>query len=105
MAERRIVFQFGVTYETPIEKLRQIPELVRQIFAEQAQTRLDRAHFKQMGAYSLDFEVACYVLAPDYNLYMNIQQAVNLSLMECLAEAGIDFAFPTQTLFLQPASA
>jgi len=39
-------------------------------------------------------------LKPDYNVFMNVQQAINLQLVRRFAEHGIKFAFPTQTLYL-----
>ena len=68
------------------------------------QTRFDRAHFSKFGDFSLNFEVVYYVLSPDYNLYMDIQQEVNLLLLEKFTAAGIEFAFPTQTLYVAGAS-
>ena len=41
------------------------------------------------------------MLSPDYTLYMDIQQAINLRLYRELAEEGIEFAYPTQTLFIE----
>jgi small-conductance mechanosensitive channel len=41
-----------------------------------------------------------YVQDPAYNLYMDIQQAINLELYQRFADEGIEFAYPTQTLFL-----
>jgi len=35
---------------------------------------------------------------------MNVQQAINLALMRAFAERGIEFAYPTQTLFVQKES-
>ena len=58
-----------------------------------------------IGASSLDFEVVYYVLNPDYARYMDIQQAINLTLMERLDGEGINFAFPTQTLHIETARA
>ncbi|NDP41001.1 MAG: mechanosensitive ion channel family protein, partial [Rhodoferax sp.] len=52
------------------------------------------------GAFSLDFEAVYYVLKPDYNVFMDVQQAINLQLVRRFAEQGIEFAFPTQTLYL-----
>jgi len=98
MFERRIVFGFGVTYQTPAEKLRRIPPKVQEIIEGLEKTRFDRAHWKAYGASSLDFEVVYYVLAPEYNLYMDIQQSINLALLEWCEAEGIDFAYPTQTL-------
>ena len=100
MAERRIVFSFGVVYQTPADKLEAIPATVREIVESQAKTRFDRAHFKAFGDFSLNFEVVYYVLEPDYNLYMDIQQQINLALYRRLEEEGIEFAYPTQTLYV-----
>jgi small-conductance mechanosensitive channel len=105
MAERRIVFALGVTYDTPREKLARIPEMVRQVIGDLAEVRFDRAHFKGFGAFSLDFEIVYYVLSADYNRYMDIQQAINLGIVEAFASEAIEFAFPTQTLHLQVPSA
>ncbi|KPJ53360.1 mechanosensitive ion channel protein MscS [candidate division TA06 bacterium DG_24] len=100
MAERRIVFSFGVIYQTPHEKLREIPSIVQQIVEPLELTRFDRAHFKEYGDFSLNFEVVYYVLDPDYRLYMDIQQAINLAIYEAFEEQGIEFAYPTQTLYV-----
>ncbi len=98
MFERRILFSFGVTYDTPYEALERIPEMVRRIVEAQDHVRFDRAHFKEYGDFSLQFEVVYYVLLPDYNVYMDIQQAINLDLFRQFDAQGIDFAFPTQTV-------
>ena len=98
MAERRIVFGFGVTYDASPEQLRSIPGIVKAAVDSETHARFDRAHFKQFGESSLDFEVVYYVTDPGYNLYMDIQQRLNLNLMEHFSELGIGFAFPTRTL-------
>ncbi|MCM2297207.1 mechanosensitive ion channel family protein [Rhodoferax sp.] len=100
MQERRIVFAVGVTYGTPADKLEMIPKLIEQAVRTQTHTRFDRSHFKSLGAFSLDFETVFYVLLPDYGVYMNVQQAINLQLVRSFAAHGIEFAFPTQTLHL-----
>jgi small-conductance mechanosensitive channel len=100
MQERRILFTIGVTYQTPLEKLKTIPGIVREVIEAQEKVRFDRAHFKEYGAYSLDFEVVYYVLSREYNTYMDIQQQINLGLFERFEKEGIEFAYPTQTLFL-----
>lgn len=102
MYERRVVFSFGVTYQTPYEKLAAIPRIIREIIESQDQTRFDRAHFKEYGNFSLNFEVVYYVRSPDYNLYMDIQQAINLAIYNRFKEEGIEFAYPTQTVYVNP---
>jgi small-conductance mechanosensitive channel len=101
MEERRVAFTVQVTYDTPAEKLRSIPPKVKAIFESLADTRFDRAHFKAHGSHSLDFEIVYYVNGPDFNLYMDRQQAFNFALHEYFETEGIEFAFPTQTLYLK----
>ena len=100
MTERRVVFEIGVVFGTSATQLLQINDIIRNAVESQEQVRLDRTHFKKIGASSLDFEVVYYVLDPDYGCFMDIQQAINLHLIESLAKEGIDFAFPTQTLHI-----
>ncbi|MCW8902013.1 MAG: mechanosensitive ion channel family protein [Gammaproteobacteria bacterium] len=101
MFERRVEFKIGVTYQTPREKLIMIPVIIREAIEQQEKTRFDRSHFKSYGDFALTFESVYYVLGPDYNQYMDIQQAINLKIHECFEEEGIEFAYPTQTLFVK----
>ena len=101
MMERRVLFATGVTYETPVESLDRIPRLIREIIEAQPDTRFDRSHFAAHGAASLDFETVYYVRSPDYNRYMDIQQAINLRLHREFAKLGIEFAYPTQKIFIE----
>ena len=103
MYERRVVFSFGVVYETPADQLEAIPPMVRDIVRKQALTRFDRAHFQKFGDYALVFEVVYYVASPDYTLYMDTQQAINLAIYRGLEERGIALAYPTQRLYLHQA--
>jgi small-conductance mechanosensitive channel len=100
MQERRVVFAIGVIYETPSKKLEIIPGIIREIIEAQDQTRFDRAHFQKFGDFSLDFEIVYYVLTSDYNIYMDIQQAINFALFKRFEAEGIEFAYPTQKLFM-----
>ncbi|HEU4646148.1 MAG TPA: mechanosensitive ion channel family protein [Burkholderiales bacterium] len=101
MQERRIAFGIGVTYETPLEKLREIPAWLKAAVEAQPKARFDRAHFKEYADFSLNFEIVYYVLSPEYNVYMDTQQAINFALFEKLAAEGVQFAYPTRTLFIK----
>lgn len=100
MGERRVVFAFGVTYQTPREKLERIPPVVRALIEAEELARFDRAHFKEFGDFSLNFEVVFHVLRPDFNTYMDIQERINLGIYRELEAMGVEFAYPTQTLYL-----
>lgn len=101
MYERRVVFSIGVIYQTPYEKIAVIPKMIREIIKEQELVRFDRAHFKEYGNSSLNFEIVYYVKSPEYIKYMDTQQAINLEIFHCFEKEGIEFAYPTQTLYLQ----
>jgi small-conductance mechanosensitive channel len=100
MQERRILFSVGVVYQTSREQLARIPAMLRDAVEASERTRFDRAHFKGFGPSSLDFEVVYYVLVPDYTAYMDMQQEINLRIFERFDAEGIEFAYPTQTVFL-----
>lgn len=101
MLERRSLFRFGVLYGSTRGQLEQIPIIVREIVDGIPEARFDRAHFQGFGDSSLDFEVVYWVLVPDYNKYMDIQQQINLELFSRIEALGTGFAFPTRTLYLE----
>ncbi|MEN6621820.1 MAG: mechanosensitive ion channel family protein [Smithella sp.] len=105
MTERRIVFGFGITYQTPPDKLILINDMVREAIQKQPQVRFDRVHFKEYGDSALNFEAVYYVLHADFNIYMDIQQAINLELFQRFGQEKIEFAYPTRTIFVQQQTA
>ena len=95
-----MVFSLGVTYQTPAEKLERIPSLIEAAVEAQEQVRFDRSHFASYGDSSLNFETVYYVESSDYTQHMDILQAVNLRIYRTFEDEGIEFAYPTQTLFM-----
>ncbi|MDA8596795.1 mechanosensitive ion channel family protein [Candidatus Pacebacteria bacterium] len=101
LEERRIVMNFGITYETPYEKVQAVIKMVENIFTATEKARLDRVHFTTFGDSALIYEVVYYVESAAYAEYLDIQQQVNFEMMEQFAKEGIEFAYPTQTLFIK----
>ncbi len=101
MNERRIVFTIGVIYQTTQQQLQSIPGYLKAIIEKQKKARFDRAHFKGFGDFSLDFEIVYWVTSADYVDYMDIQQSINLSILEKFTKENIEFAYPSQTLFVE----
>ncbi len=104
MKERRGTFQFGVTYETPQEKIKQINGIVGRIFETVEGARLDRVHFTSFGDSALLFDVVFYSESAAYADFLDMQQSFNFELMETFATLGIEFAYPTQTIFTKTVS-
>jgi small-conductance mechanosensitive channel len=101
MAERRVVFTIGVTYETSAEKVEKLPGMLRAIIEAQELVRFDRAHFARYGDFALIYEVVYWMLSADYNVYMDTQQRINLAIYRQLQDEGVAFAYPTQTVYLE----
>jgi len=102
MQKRRIVFSLGVTYQTTHMQLAEIPGLIKDIIDRRPKLQFDRAHFSGYGDSSLNLEVVYYVLDSEYLVYMDNQEAVYLDIFEAFQKRGIEFAYPTQTLFVNP---
>lgn len=101
MRERRVVFSFGIVYQTPASKLKQVPKIVKAVIKGIEKTKFDRAHFMEFGDSGLKFEVVYYVEDGDYNLYMDIHQKILQGINEEFEKNKIEFAYPTQTVFLE----
>jgi small-conductance mechanosensitive channel len=101
LEKRRISFDFGVVYGTPADTLLKIPRVVEEVIKGINQVEFDRAHFKKLGDFSLEFSVVYDVLVPEYDIYMDIQQQINLALYQKMEEMGVDFAFPTTTVVVE----
>jgi small-conductance mechanosensitive channel len=100
LEKRRISFSFGITYGTPVEKIKTIPEIVMEIITPMELIEFERVHFRELGDSSLNFNVVYYVLHHEYSTALDIQQEINLALYERFNKEGIEFAFPTQTVIV-----
>lgn len=101
MKERRILFRFNVEYRLSSDKVARAGEIAREVIGRREGLRLDRVHFVALGASALEFEVVYFVLSPDYGVYLDHQQAINLELYRTFEAEGIVFAFPTRTIHLR----
>lgn len=101
MERRRVNFQIGVVYETKVDDLKRIPDMVAEIIKGIGNTIFDRAHFSSFGESSLVFDVVYFVATSDYLRYMDIQQEINLRLMGEFEKKGIGFALPTQAVHIK----
>jgi small-conductance mechanosensitive channel len=100
LVERRNVMTVSVSYATPYEQIAAIPRILEEIVRSTNDTRFERAHFKALGDSSLAYELVYFVLKSDYNVFMDVQQEINLKILQRLGEEGIDLAFPTQVVHL-----
>jgi len=101
MEKRRVAFTLGIVYGIPAVKLEAIPTMIKEIVDNVKKAEFDRCHFKEYSDSSLDFEVIFYVDSAEYVDYMDIRQQVNMAIYQKFAKAKIEFAYPTQTIFVE----
>ncbi|MBN8713861.1 MAG: mechanosensitive ion channel family protein [Xanthomonadales bacterium] len=102
MSQRRVVFGFRVPYGTRSDQVQTIVARTREFIQAETRVRFDRGHLTRFGEYGYDFEFVYYVLSPDYTLYCDIQQRVNLQIMELLEAMQVPFAIPARSVFPHP---
>jgi small-conductance mechanosensitive channel len=100
LEKRRISFSFGIVYGTPADQLEHIPRIVEEIIAPLEHAEFERTHFRSLGDFALEFTVSYYVLLPEYAVYLDLQQKINLALYQRFEELGIEFAYPTQKVLV-----
>ncbi|WP_084659992.1 mechanosensitive ion channel family protein [Vibrio sonorensis] len=104
---RRDKFHFrttlSVSYQTSMETLSQVIEALKRYLKHQpnvAQQPL-RVNFTQFANCSLQIDIHAYIYALDRSAFLNIQQTMLFDIAEIMAQHSVDFAYPTQTLYLK----
>lgn len=99
--KRRCLMTLGVVYSTSPEKLRQLPDIIQKVVESVPETEFQRVHFSEFASSSLNFELAYFVLTNEYTDYVKTVQEVNFRIVEAIKGAGVEFAYPTQTLYVE----
>jgi len=95
-----------ITYDSGHTKAKKAVEIIKEILANvpEANTdpeKLPRVYFSDFNDCSLNIYMSYWVKPPDYWLYHEVNQRVNLEMMKRFEAEGIEFAFPTQTLYVK----
>jgi len=99
---RRTNFTIGVTYDTSYEKLQKAVQILRDVMAQHPGTAQYRAYFNSYGDYSLNILVNHWCKYLDYEQYLKCLEEINFEIKRRFEEEGIEFAFPTQTVYMIP---
>jgi len=93
-------YVIGIVYDTPYEKILEALRILREILANHPSTANYRAYFKEYGPYSLNIVVTHWCKYTDWEEFLKATEEINLEIKRRFEEAGIEFAFPTQTVQL-----
>ncbi len=100
---QRVYMTIGVTYDTPPDKMEKGLAAIREIIGGHPHVHKDyyQIYFTGFGASSLDIMLYYFIELPTWAEFLKVREQINLSIMRALAELGIEFAFPTQTIYLK----
>lgn len=100
MPRRRVVSQIRIEYSTAVDKIKKVPELLREIIERDSDVGFDRAHLLQFGQFAVEYEIVYYIPGSDYNVYMDKHQRISFDILDAFNKEGIKFALPTQRLHI-----
>lgn len=106
MNYRRIPFTFGVTYETPANKLDKIPQIIKEIIESRKYegrevAKVERVFFKSFGESALIYEVFYTISSDNYNVFAKMQHEINIEILKRFKKEGIEMAYPTRTVYIR----
>ena len=103
MPKRRIKMTIGLTYDASPKQMREALKRIETILKEDEGVDQDYmlVQFTDFGPSSLDVFLYYFSKSTVWREYLETRERVNLKIMECLDEMGLEFAFPTQTMHLK----
>jgi MscS family membrane protein len=93
--------RIGILYETPLEKVEKAVEGMRKLLVEHPDVAEDPLliYFEDFGDSALIIFVYYFTITTNWADYLAIRQEMNLKFMRLFEELGVEFAYPTQTLW------
>jgi len=93
-----------ITYDSGCDKTKKAVEIVKDILANTPEVNLvasnpPRVYFSDFNDWSLNIYMTYWVVPADFWVYNEVNERVNFELMKRFEAEGIDFAFPTQTIY------
>lgn len=103
MDKRRIKMTFGLVYSTSNETIEKVRNEIKTYIVQNKDILPEpcRIHFREFGDSALNFEVVCYTETSDMDEYLKIENELNLAIKQIVENNDTDFAFPTQTVYVQ----
>lgn len=109
----RRIMNVTITYDTPPEKIEEAVKILRDLMAYKEGDEstkmneainqgdlLPRVYFNEFNADSLNIICIYWYQPPAYWDFLEHSQWLNIRIFKAFGEAGIDFAFPSQTIYL-----
>ena len=106
MEQRRASFALALPYNTPQQKIREFSSSMRDLLRKDKDVVPDSVvvRFSEFGSSSLTIQVIFYTSLPGFKDHIRIKERINYAILELAEGMNISFAYPSQTLFVQPSA-
>ena len=103
MGKRRIMFNLGVTYTTPAEKLHNCVDKIKSMLDchPGIHKELIFVRFDSFGGSSLDIFIYCFTISTKWGEYLEVKEDVNFKIMGILESEGVSVAFPSRSIYFE----
>ncbi|MBN1765990.1 MAG: mechanosensitive ion channel family protein [Sedimentisphaerales bacterium] len=100
------VANITITYDTPSDKVEKAVQIIKDVLAHTEEVNRDadlapRVFFNEFNEWSLNILVLYWFTPPNYWDFQQTNERINLAIMRGFEAEGIEFAFPTQTLYVK----
>ena len=101
MKNRRQRINIWVTYDTWLKKLKLIPEIIKEVVSKQQEVEYEWCYLEKMWEFSINFLMSYNILDPDLQKSLEINEKIYLWIIEKFQKEWIEFAFPSQTIYVK----
>ncbi|WP_022669821.1 mechanosensitive ion channel family protein [Hippea alviniae] len=101
---RRITYKIGITYDTPPDKVKEAVDKIREMLINHPNISKEATllvYFTEFADSSLNIFVYCFTNTAVWDSYLKIREDVNLRIMKIMEELGIEFAFPSMSVYIE----
>ncbi|GIW62644.1 MAG: large conductance mechanosensitive channel protein MscL [Patescibacteria group bacterium] len=99
---RRISLKLTIEYNTTNQKLKKAIEIIKDAIEKQKEVeKIDWVVFKSFSDSALVIEAVYYLKNADYLAYLKTQESINFEIKEKFEQEKIEFAYPSQTVYLR----
>ncbi len=99
---RRVRIVLNLTYKSQTEQILSIVGDLKKVIGEHPDTNDDYVvHFTDISSSSLNILVLYFVNGNEYEKMLTVKEEINIKIMKIVEQHGCEFAFPTQTVYLQ----
>lgn len=100
--KRRFFETFGITYNTPDKKIKKAIEIIENIFTAHEDVHPDfLVYLDKLADSSVNICANAYIRTRDLNKFRKIKEEIILEIVKKFRAEGIEFAFPSQSVYLE----